>query len=832
MESTKLLELVKNKRISELKEKIVNIDYSEQEKEHKIFNLENEILELKQELKQVKENIKLSNNENGNDKKITEAIEKLEFLLKCVDKMNGSIEKSTYISTVEEVLNNKLKEKEEIKQTLEKDLIEKEVKKINEKFEFAGTKRNSMRADFNSLKVILRNESMINKNNEYNLELIKIYCEKLEKIRKIDDKIDAFSDDIKWIRNNEILPEVFEKETIERLIEEKKAILEFLEEKNKRLKDINDEINKKNKEVKNIKNQIKMSKPNNLNKKQTIEEEIEKIQEAESLTALGLNMEEAAEEIKNNIIDYIVVPVNDGVEKVFDYKKKVKIQVDGNNIENTYNAETIVGVINSNYIISNENIAMLIPLDKIEEENIVKVDKEGKITLKKFNLPEEAKIIKEKSNEIKIEEQLDIINYDKEEINLSDKIKEFLGENFTENKKEYECYKKLEDKKQNIITLDDIKRISAILEAIHGNYFKIKDRELIVDGKKFDLKEEFNKILKEPEKKNMILEELRNRGFSAEEKVLNHLKYLEKKNTKEEKTLEDICKRIDEFTENPQKNIDDIYKELLKKYITENDRARAFYNDEKYTQVEINGKKLNIKPKLPESNEELYKTFSRKSEDKIYKVMKTAAICNKIAHLYMNKLKRESYNTDKVEDSKVEISDENKELKYDKNLLLNRKVKLMKTAINMSKKNKYISVGKVSDNRGEGMAMDIPGYTTIVLHVPKRDVKLLKPLKQYRYVGGKNNLYSRDDEIKGVISSGIISYGINKQLIQELKSIKRRERLGFLNKLSLRELQNILVRLGYTSNDFGTKEGKKRVLEEITSADKLDKILENEELCK
>ena len=260
-------------------------------------------------------------------------------------------------------------------------------------------------------------------------------------------------------------------------------------------------------------------------------------------------------------------------------------------------------------------------------------------------------------------------------------------------------------------------------------------------------------------------------------------------------------------------------------------------------QLEINKKKMCIKPMLPQNDDDIYKTLFRKSEDKIYKVMKTAALCNKIAHLYQKKIKEKLYsenrnktnNGNNAIDFKDTANEDNKELKIlrrNKEILLEQKANLINTVINMSKDNNNISLGKVTDERGDGIAMDIPGYTTIVLHLPPQKCDRIERLESYNYIHGKTNRYSKEDKINGVISSGIINYGVNKQLIIELRSIKRRERLGFLNSLDLRSLQNILVSLGYTAKDFSTKEGKQKILEEISSDEGLDKILGNDELCR
>lgn len=73
--------------------------------------------------------------------------------------------------------------------------------------------------------------------------------------------------------------------------------------------------------------------------------------------------------------------------------------------------------------------------------------------------------------------------------------------------------------------------------------------------------------------------------------------------------------------------------------------------------------------------------------------------------------------------------------------------------------------------------------------------------------------------------------GVNKELITEIKKLKPRERAGFLNGLGPIEMQNLLIRLGYTAKDFGTIEGRKKIIYELASDEKLDQILEDDELC-
>lgn len=836
MESTKLLELIREKRIEELESQLLSIYNTENQNETNIENIEKDIIELRKQINSIKESIRESNNKYGNDKKNNDDIEKLNIILGYFKKKEG-VETNIYIKTMQEIINDKLKEKDEKRQKNEsiKEQVREEVQKINKEYRFSGTKKERMGTDYASLRIILRNENIINKDNTYNFEVIKEYCDCQEEINKIDRLIKLVEDNLVWIESNkELFSGKIEGYKIESIIKEKENIIKFLEEANKKIKEKNDEINRKNKEIQSIKKQIKASKSNNDSKKQTIKDKIKKLEEARTLTELNLGIEEVRKEVNDNSVDYLVIPISNDIKDIFSCKKKVNIQVDYNNLENEYNAETAVGTLNSDYNVLNEESAMLIPINYIQEKDIARVEADGRIVLNKINLPEGTKIISKNENESQNYKELETIYYNEKETTLKDKIRNTLGDNFTENKEEYKYYNIFKTKNKNTIIPDDIKKVVAVLETIYTNYFKTKDKKLIVDGKNVDLREKINIFLKNPEYKSVLVKELKNRGFSTEEKFLNSLNYLQKDNIRNEKTIEEIGNRIEEYINNPKENIDDIYKDLLKKYLTENERAKAFYNDEKYTQVNINRKRISIKPKLPQKDEELYKTLFRKGEDKIYKTMKTAALCNKLAHLYGYNAKRMSNakNNNDGEVTDIQGRKQRKTLLKDKRNLLDKKTLLIKKVIEMSKGNKKVSLGKVADNRGEGIAMDIPGYATMVLHLPNNKTEIFKELNQYRYIGGKEQLFSKDDVINGVISSVIITYGVNRQLIEELKSIKRRERLGFLNSLNLRELQNILVRLGYTSKDFGTEKGKKRVLEEITSEEKLEELLEDDELCR
>lgn len=846
MESNKLLEAIKNKRIEELEKQLSNQYNTENEKEKEIEALEQEIIELKKELSEIKETIKKNNKEYGSDNKINDDIRQLNIILEHLSKTKRKTPVVTYLESLEKVKQDNIEKKNELIESNNniKKQVEEVVKKINENFDFIGTRKSKMGIDIGSLKNLLINRKYINKNNEYNYELIQEYYENLEAIEKKETGIYFLEENKRWIESNlQYLPEKLAIENVKRLLEEKKEVIIFYETANSRLKVINAEINKKNKEIKKITNQIKTNKSNNSNKKQSIESEIEAIQMAKTLKDVNLTIQEAREELNDKTRDYIVIPVEKGIEDIFNYKKKVNMQIDSNNLENTYNAETISGTLNSNYTITDEEIAILIPLDNIKSENIVRIEKEGKIVLKKFDLSEDTKIIAKKGSTNSFKTNFDTI-YDGNETNLREQIKELLGENFTENKEEYKNYKEFDDKDKNVITPDDIRKISAILESINANYFKMKDRKLIVDGEYFGLEDKINSIMRDARYKEILIEELDNRGFSAGEKVIKDFSDLRKNSSEDNHTsIDDICVRIDEFINDPKNNIDNIYKDLLKIYMTENERAKAFYNDDKYTQVEINGKKISIKPRLPQNDDEIYKTLFRKSEDKIYKVMKTAALCNKIAHLYQYRIKKRLLSENRNKSSKGKnitalkdkANKDSKEigiLRHNKNSLLNQKTNLIQAVIDMSKDNENISLGKVVDERGDGIAMDIPGYTTIVLHLPSRKSEITNELAPYRYVYGERKEYSKEDKVNGVISSGIINYGVNKQLIEELRGIKRRERLGFLNSLDLRRLQNILVSLGYTSEDFRSKKGKKKIMEEISSDERLDKILGNDELCR
>lgn len=870
MDALIITEKIKEKIINELEAELKQIQSDRDIRNTEINNLEKEIKKHSEVLKEIKDEIKIEKKKHGSLEKIRKDKDVLEHLAEILKKMDMEEEWHRPIGWFVQSFKKKILADIERKKELEgnrdvnKEGIFSDIKRINSMFIFAGAKNQRAQLGYSDLKNLLRNRYYISKDLNIDWDSIEKYCEYSEEIGNLVDAITKNNRVIEWLeKNSEKLPNEIKLINIQEYIKEKEEILSNIERMILKAKEIDQEIKEKKKEIKELES---VEKKHKIPEKEiSIQERIKKISQIKSFEELGFSREEALKRIGIESFEYLVIPINgqqETLSNIFEFENKISIEVDGSKFETKYKKNTITAVINSDYNVIDEETAILVPLSEIRKEDIVRINDDGSIELKEFNLPKTTKIIKPTDKECALSNKYDTFSYEAEESTLQEKIQEFLGEDYTKSKNEYKQYEIFEDIENKYDTLGDITRIMSIVERINENFFfDLLEKKIKVDGKITTLNKEFANMMYNTDILDEMMQALLEMGYKipkdakrliyrfASKEIQTHkiLVSLKKEDNIEEtrksqEKIGQISNKIKSIIDGEHTNIEQIYKELLMEYMKDNPKARAFYNDEKYSKIVINGKEKSIKPRLPKRIDDIEKRLFRKKEDKIHKMMKMAALCNKMAHLYEYKIKQILSEELEIERGSIEYDDivygrqktDNEFINIlisKRRTMFDRKDDLMKVIIQQSKGREDISLGRIYDKRGYGIAMDIPGYTTITLHLREKDIEILDRLEEYKYIDGRTSMDSREDSQNMLITSGIMIGRVNKEIIQELRDMKRRERLGVLNRIDLRALQNLLVRLGYTSKDFGTREGRNKILSEISSDEKLDEILGDDELC-
>ena len=109
-------------------------------------------------------------------------------------------------------------------------------------------------------------------------------------------------------------------------------------------------------------------------------------------------------------------------------KKQLDLRTEEIQYQSEYDTETVNAAVNSDYhFTGDEEAALLIPLSEINSEDIIRINTDGTIQLKKFDLPKSAKII---TNNNSLDLFVDTICMGK---NISDGIQQFLVDSYTYN---------------------------------------------------------------------------------------------------------------------------------------------------------------------------------------------------------------------------------------------------------------------------------------------------------------------------------------------------------------------------------------------------------------
>ena len=871
MDASTITKKLKEKLIKELETELQQIQSDRVGRNTEISNLQIEINQMMENLRKIKDEIKNEKKKCLSLEKIRRDIEILKYLEEEIQKIDIQEGCPKTVEVLIEAFEKDILIDLERKKDLENELKElKEkiltyIKEVNSQFMFTGTRKRQLGLSYNDLKNLLRSRQMISKDIDIDWDSVEKYCDHLEEIGNIVEAKAQNTRLIEWLqRNAEILPKEINITSIQESIKDKEDILAKIEQMTIKAKNVEQEIKEKKKEQKELEG---IEKKHRIPEKLiSLQGKIKKINSINSFEELGLSREEALKKIEIESFEYLVIPINkeqETSEGIFDYNKKIEIEIDENKFESTYTKDTATAVINSNYNITDEETAILIPLCEIKKEDVARINDDGSIELRKFDLPPTTKIIKPSDLECKLSEKYDTFSYEIEKGTLKEKIEEFLGEDYTQSADEYKQYKVFDDIENKYNTAGDLERIMAIVKRMDENFFfDLLEKKIKVDGKVTTLNKELANMMYNTNMLDEMMFVLPKIGYHIpkEAKKLIHriaskeiqtnkiLTSLKKEDNIEDaksslKKIRSISSKIKSTINREHTNIEQIYKELLMEYMADNPKARAFYNDEKYSKIIIDGKEKSIKPKLPKKEADIEKRLFRKKEDKTYKMMKLAALCNKMAHLYEYETKQILSEDPNIERGSIEYEDivygrqksDNDIINIlvsKRRIMFDRKDDLMKEIIQQSKGKENISLGSIYDKRGYGMSMDIPGYTTITLHLREKDKDILDKLDTYKYIDGRTHMESREDSQNMLITSGIMIDGVNREIIEQLRNMKRRERLGVLNRIDLRTLQNLLVRLGYTSKDFGTREGRNQILSEISSDEKLDEILGDDELCR
>lgn len=539
------------------------------------------------------------------------------------------------------------------------------------------------------------------------------------------------------------------------------------------------------KRFKDEKKQYEISLKTLTEKKAKLEAEIENIKEAQTLEELGFrDKAEAIKKLHIETKDYVVVPIPSNINKISDvFKKEKQIKVEVG--DDTFYAEYIVdeadGRINNAGHLNGANSVLMIPVKSLREKDI-NLEKNGEISLNSSILsisgiiaflPEERKIDFENYN-------IDNYSFKEDETTIDKQISDFLDYNLTDyyisEIKNHTIFRSYIP--QSFENKERTSRNKAILDCLYEN---IKKR-------KINWKTTFIKIDGKSKKLSSDMEE--------------ELKKIDKSPKIDVPVILGIYSEINAFLNSEDKmnscSIDMFYGQLLTEYMKINPKAKADYIEEEYTRVTINGRELSIKPPLPPKKDEVVKRYSRSDEDIAYKIMKLAQIVNRFS---------------KIEDN---LSKSSYELKH----------KLIKIVIDLSKeKERKIIVRRKFDKIKSAWAvyLEIPGYAEIGLHV-------LDMTNEFKELFLKNTeLISLEKyDIKGF--SPILSYGVNIELLKELKKLQLVDRVKCCLDMEEDTLVKLITRMGYSKFEylnFTTEEEKKAYLEKVFSDDNIEKKLKD-----
>ena len=593
-------------------------------------------------------------------------------------------------------------------------------------------------------------------------EISKYYSQTLE-LNRIVQNFARHIDDFEKLYKSK--PELFDVKNLERIFKENNQRVSTLKEKNKAASEKSGEVQRSRQEEKEIRGQIK-----NLEaKKAQLLARNKKILEAKSFKELGYkNKTEAFQKLGIESKDYVVIPIPKMVSRltdVFEEEKRLKIDIDGNSHYAVYTNDVATGRINTCEDVESYDSVLLVPITSLNKADIDNV-RSGKISLNPTVLKgKNAILLSPAARKFNLSEtDVELVEYTYDA--LPKHLKEFLGEDSTDvldETESFDIFKGIPNvsSKEKRLKKDAVK--NCVLENI--KYTVTQSDVILVNGKTFFInKEDENEI--------------------RQESVLKPLN---------EKLLTQVASEIESYIiydGNNSLKIDQFYKTLLTEYLRVNRKAKAEYYEEDDTIVDVNGRKVNIKPVLPAKDEVIAKRYVRPKEDIAYKAMKLAMIINKFAHMTEN---------EKMQDELYDV-----------------KLELIEHAIDLSKNNPNVNIKQVFDNGKMVMSvlMEVPGYNMIALHAKNKGSSL-----SYK----ANRLDVHDGLVTQ--SSTILIPGVNRNLLVQMKSMNEEERARFLVDLKPEVFYKLAIRMGYTSDRIGSVEDRKNFIKRMTSDKKLDDLL-------
>lgn len=564
-------------------------------------------------------------------------------------------------------------------------------------------------------------------------------------------------------------PELFDVKNLEQIFADNNQLVATLRQKNKVATEKSDEVFKRRQEEKEIKAQIKELET----KRAQLRAKNKKISEAKTLKELGYkNKADAVNKIGMQSLDYIVIPVPKEVLHIrdaFAEEKKVKIEIDSNTYYAAYTNDIAAGRINTLDEKADIDSVLLVPISSLKKEDIDSV-RSGKINLNSSVLNGKETILmtpaSKSINTVGTDVQVLEYTYD----SLPRHLRSFLGEDYTKNQDEtenYEIFKGIPNvsSKEKRLKKEAVK--DCLMESVRKAVTQYES--ITVNGKSFFI----------------------NKEDENEMRLQGQLKEID------EKTLRKIVSDIEAYILYDGKNnakIDMLYQRLLTEYMRVNRKVKAEYYEEDNTMINVNGRKLSIKPTLPAKNESIARRYSRPREDIAYKAMKLAMMVNKFAHLT-----------------------ENEDLQ---NTLYDAKLELIEHAIDLANDNPMVNIKQVFDKEKMVMSviMEIPGYNMIALHAKNKGTSL-----SYK----ANRLEVFDEKV--VQSSTILIPGVNKDLLSVMKGMSEAERGKLLVDLDAETFYKLAIRMGYTSDRIGSAEDRKNFIKRMISDKKLDDLLKQTE---
>ena len=423
------------------------------------------------------------------------------------------------------------------------------------------------------------------------------------------------------------------------------------------------------------------------------------------------------------------------------------------------------GKINSLEGNESANSVLLIPIQKLTVAHIDFI-KNGNIGLKPNVLEiSDVHIVLPQNNKFDINNlKINITTYDPQQSSCYGEVRKILGISYSEkasNTSDYEIFAN----NPPVSDEEALARKQATLECLYNSLNDLSGLESIkIDGDLYELTPRDLDILNNFE--NNPLTELSSKKIREFINKINDL--FNKKNS-----LFSIGSNIDYFS-----------KTLLEYFLELFPKSRANYYEEQNTIVEINGKKLSIKPPLPAKNSNIGLRYTRKSEHIAIKAIKLARMLNIFAHHVDSFMQSPNIQGDSVRYGNLEKL---RDSLYDaKRLLIEKTIDYAK----------YSNIDVLQnfdiDKLARVIMVIVPRLGVIQLHCINITNELSKKIKDLPQV---STLIPEKFQI--MHNPLILNGGVNEAFLLELKSLSHSERVEFFMKLPDETFFKICIRMGW-----------------------------------